>query len=234
MEIQIFNSPEFGEVRTITEDEKILFCATDVARALGYATPRDAISRHCKGVVKRDTPTSSGVQAMSYIYEGDLYRLVFSSKLSSAQKFEDWVVNEVLPAIRKYGAYGDPRKMSAADQIRLLAQGSIELAQKVDDINIDLQNFKETMPLLAVDCEKLTYAVRKKATTFLGGKESKAYKNANLRQKAYSDLHRELKHQFGVKTYKGIQRNQVDKALEFINGYKFPYVLENEVNEVNE
>lgn len=79
--------------------------AVDVAAALGYATPRDAISRHCKGVVKRDTPTSSGIQQMSYINEGDLYRLIMKSKLPSAEKFESWVVDEVLPAIRKTGSY---------------------------------------------------------------------------------------------------------------------------------
>ena len=82
-------------------DGKPYFVAADVATALGYATPRDAVSRHCKGVVKRDTPTSSGVQSMSYINEGDLYRLIMKSKLPSAEKFERWVMDEVLPSIRK-------------------------------------------------------------------------------------------------------------------------------------
>lgn len=61
-DLTIFNSSEFGEIRTVTIDGKPYFVAVDVAAALGYATPRDAISRHCKGVVKRDTPTSSGIQ----------------------------------------------------------------------------------------------------------------------------------------------------------------------------
>ena len=69
-DLTIFNSSEFGEIRTVTIDGKPYFVAVDVAAALGYATPRDAISRHCKGVVKRDTPTSSGIQQMSYINEG--------------------------------------------------------------------------------------------------------------------------------------------------------------------
>lgn len=87
-DLQIFNNEEFGEVRMTEIDGKPYFVATDVATALGYATPRDAVSRHCKGVVKRDTPTSSGVQSMSYINEGDLYRLIMKSKLPSAEKFE--------------------------------------------------------------------------------------------------------------------------------------------------
>ena len=96
-DLTIFNSNEFGEIRTVTIDGKPYFVATDVATALGYVNPRKAVNDHCKGVTKRDTPTSSGVQQMSYINEGDLYRLIMKSKLPAAEKFESWVVDEVLP-----------------------------------------------------------------------------------------------------------------------------------------
>ncbi len=105
MKLQIFNSEEFGRVRTVQIDGKPYFVATDIANALGYTNPRDAVSRHCKGVVKRDTPTSSGTQQMSYINEGDVYRLIMKSKLPSAERFESWVMDEVLPSIRKNGGY---------------------------------------------------------------------------------------------------------------------------------
>ncbi len=104
-DIQIFNNPEFGSVRTLDDNGVILFCANDVARALGYARPKDAISAHCKGAVKRRFLTDGGEQEMSFISESDLYRLVFSSKLESAEKFTDWVTSEVLPSIRKNGGY---------------------------------------------------------------------------------------------------------------------------------
>ena len=107
-EIQIFNNPDFGEVRTLEENGAVLFCGSDVARALGYSNPRDALSRHCKGVVKRDTPTESGIQERSLIPEPDLYRLVFSSKLPTAEKFTDWVTSEVLPTLRRHGMYATP------------------------------------------------------------------------------------------------------------------------------
>ena len=103
--LQIFNSEEFGEIRTIDIDGKPYFVGTDVTKALGYSNPRKAILDHCKGVTKRDTPTSSGIQSMSYINEGDLYRLIMKSKLPSAEKFEMWVMDEVLPAIRNHGLY---------------------------------------------------------------------------------------------------------------------------------
>lgn len=103
--LQIFSNPDFGEVRTLEENGKVLFCGSDVAKALGYAVPRKALFDHCKGVLKRNIPTSGGIQEMSFIPESDLYRLVFSSKLPNAERFTDWVTEEVLPSIRKNGGY---------------------------------------------------------------------------------------------------------------------------------
>lgn len=93
-DLQIFQNSEFGNVRTLQIEGKPYFVATDVATALGYSNPRKAIKDHCKGVTKRDTPTSSGTQSMSYINEGDLYRLIMKSKLPSAERFESWVMDE--------------------------------------------------------------------------------------------------------------------------------------------
>ena len=104
-QLTIFENKEFGKNRTIEIDGKPWFVAVDIALALGYNNPRDAVQRHCKGVVKHDTPTSSGVQNVSYINEGDMYRLIMKSKLPSAEKFESWVMDEVLPSIRKNGGY---------------------------------------------------------------------------------------------------------------------------------
>lgn len=122
-EIQIFNNPDFGTVRTLDDNGVILFAATDVAKILGYSNPYDAISRHCKGVVKHEgvsqTTNQHGVTTnqtveMSFIPESDLYRLVFGSKLPSAEKFTDWVTETVLPSIRKHGAYMTPETLQAA------------------------------------------------------------------------------------------------------------------------
>ena len=104
-DIQIFNNEEFGELRTIVESGKVLFVAIDAARMLGYARPADAITAHCKGSVKRRVLTNGGEQEMKVIPEGDLYRLVAHSKLPSAEKFETWVFDEVLPSVRKTGKY---------------------------------------------------------------------------------------------------------------------------------
>ena len=103
--VEIFNNEEFGQVRTLVIDEKPYVLANDVARALGYKRPADAISAHCKGSVKHRYLTNGGEQEAKFIPEGDIYRLIMKSKLPNAEKFESWVMDEVLPTIRKHGAY---------------------------------------------------------------------------------------------------------------------------------
>ena len=103
-ELKIFNNSEFGNIRTVEIDGKPYFVGKDVANALGYSNPRDAISRHCKGVVKHDSFKEGG-QLIALISEGDIYRLITHSKLESAERFESWVFDEVLPTIRKTGGY---------------------------------------------------------------------------------------------------------------------------------
>lgn len=107
-EMTVFQNSEFGSVRTLEEDGKVLFCGNDVARALGYGNPPDAIKKHCRYIAKRDTPhpQNHGKQiTMNFIPESDVYRLAFQSKLPGAEKFTDWVTEEVLPSIRRTGGY---------------------------------------------------------------------------------------------------------------------------------
>ena len=104
-ELQVFKNSEFGELGVLTINGKEYFPAIASAKILGYINPRKAIIDHCKGVTKRDVLTNGGVQEMKFIPEGDLYRLVARSKLPAAERFERWVFDEVIPAIRKQGAY---------------------------------------------------------------------------------------------------------------------------------
>lgn len=107
-ELQTFNNLQFGNIRTITNtDNNPMFVANDVATALGYSKPNNAISTHCKHATLRQgiTDSTGRVQAMNIIPESDLYRLVLKSQLPDAEKFQDWVCEEVLPSIRKQGLY---------------------------------------------------------------------------------------------------------------------------------
>lgn len=105
MDLQIFNNEEFGKIRTVEKNDVVYFAGSDVAKALGYAIPHKAVQAHCKGVLKWNIPTDSGNQDVLFITEGDVYRLIMRSKLPSAERFESWVMDEVLPSIRKNGGY---------------------------------------------------------------------------------------------------------------------------------
>lgn len=104
--VKVFQNNQFGNIRTVIIDNKPYFVAVDVAKALGYERPADAVSQHCVRSVKHRVENSRGqMRETTVIPEGDLYRLITHSKLPTAQEFESWVFDEVLPSIRQHGAY---------------------------------------------------------------------------------------------------------------------------------
>lgn len=164
--LKVFENKEFGNLRTASINNKIYFCASDVAKMLGYARPSKAIIDHCKGVLKWDTPTKGGIQSLSYIPEGDVYRLITHSKLPSAERFESWVFDEVLPSIRKHGGYIVNQKEMSNEE--LLAR-SVLLAQSIIDEKTKLleqaeEKIKLDEPKVqfadAVSCSDTTILIR--------------------------------------------------------------------------
>lgn len=105
--LEKFSHNMFGNLEILIKEGKEFFPATDVAKALGYSNPHKAIKDHCKteGVNESLVPTNSGIQTKKFINEPNLYRLIVKSKLPQAEQFEKWVFEEVLPSIRKHGAY---------------------------------------------------------------------------------------------------------------------------------
>lgn len=133
---KVFTSEKFGSVRILEENGKVLFVGSDVAKALGYSKPHNAVSTHCRCALKRGIPhpqNNSISQEVTMITEGDMYRLITHSKLPEAQKFESWVFDEVLPSIRKSGSYAIPQ--TYADALMLAAEQAktIELMQPKAD-----------------------------------------------------------------------------------------------------
>jgi prophage antirepressor-like protein len=110
--VRVFESSEFGNVRTaLGENGEPLFCAKDVATALGYKDTKNAVKQHCRGVAIHH-PIKDGLgreQQARFITEGDMYRLIASSKLEGAVRFESWVFDEVIPSIRRHGMYATPQ-----------------------------------------------------------------------------------------------------------------------------
>lgn len=137
-EIIIFTHEAFGDVRTLRIDGKPYFAGKDVAVALGYKNSRDAIGTHCKGVVKRDSPTSSGIQEISFIPESDVYRLVMRSKLPAAETFQDWVCEEVLPTLRATGSYTAPGARPPLPSVPDLVAEKIAAFQVIDSAGAEV------------------------------------------------------------------------------------------------
>lgn len=240
-DIQIFNNPDFGDIRTVEVDGKPYFVGRDIAKALGYSDPHKAVSRHCKGGMKYPIGVQTGTGAdgtpiiqdidMLIISEGDVYRLIIKSQLPAAEKFEGWVMDEVLPAIRKNGSYTMP--ISTNDKIMLLAQGHMELQQEVDIIKKDMESLKMDLPILPVEEDRITSAVKRKGLAVMGGKTSNVYRDKSIRRKVYQGIYANLKYNFQIKTYRALKRSQVDKAIDIINNYQPPYVLAEQIDSAN-
>lgn len=138
-EIKIFENTEFGSVRTVDIEGKTYFVASDVAKSLGYARPQNAIAAHCKGALKRGIGVQTGKRTdgtpaiqmieMSVIPEGDIYRLIIKSQLPTADKFERWIFDEVIPSIRKNGGYISGQETMSDDE--LLAKAFVVAQNKI-------------------------------------------------------------------------------------------------------
>lgn len=233
-EIKIFNNQEFGDVRTIMIDGEPWFVGKDVANALGYSRERDAISNH----VDKDDAVKHGVtdsmgreQQTTIINESGLYSLIFGSKLDTAKKFKRWVTSEVLPSLRKNGSYGAPKTIP--EQIQLLAQGNVELNQRVDTLSDRMDKFEQDLPLFPEEADNVSGAVKKRVVEVLGGKTSNAYHDKSISQMAFMDAYRNLKRNFNVRSYKCIKRSQINIALQIAKEYEPPVFLANEIAQAN-
>ncbi len=170
--LQIFKNNDFGEIRTLEEDGRILFCASDVAKALGYSKPNNAVARHCRATTKRSTPISGKMQEINFVPEGDVYRLITHSKLPTAEKFESWVFDEVLPSIRKHGAYMTPETL---EKVLLSPDTLMQLAQNLKD---EQEKRKELETKIEQDKPKVLFAdaVATAQTSILIGELAKLLK----------------------------------------------------------
>lgn len=208
-ELQIFNSGEFGEIRTIEIDGKPYFVGADVAKALGYKDTVNALKQHCRGVVKHHLIDSLGRnQEASFITEGDLYRLIMKSKLPSAEKFEAWVMDEVLPTIRKTGSYQKP--MTIAEQIQLLALGNQNHEERIEKL-------ENTMTIDYGQQKYIGDLVSSIVIAHLGGKESNAYKE--IGKKVFAECNRDIKAYFDVNARNNIPKLRFAEATEYVKNW---------------
>lgn len=176
MELRLFENPEFGNVRTIeTDDGKVMFCGTDIAKALGYNNQHDALIKHCKkdGVAICEVIDNMGrKQNAKFISEGNVYRLITHSKLPNAERFEKWVFEEVLPSIRKHGAY------MTADTIKKALTSPDFLIQLAAELKAEQEKNRQLESKIEADKPKTVFAdaVSASKTTILIGDLAKLLK----------------------------------------------------------
>lgn len=125
------------------------------------------------------------------------------------------------------------KPMSAMQFMKLQFEAIKEVDSKVETVNKDLQDFKMDMPILGIECDRITTAVRRKGVRCLGGKDSEAYQDKSLRGRVYADIYGQLKREFGVSSYKAIKRSQTDRAVRIIEAYELPMILGDEITDTN-
>lgn len=236
-DLMVFQSQEFGEVRSVIIEDDIWFVGKDVAQILGYSNTRKAIIDHIDEDDKNTVTIRDGIKGnpnQVVINESGLYSLILSSKLPNAKKFKRWVTSEILPAIRKQGFYTQDGLSKEVQAIFHLDRQQQKLIKKISDINNSVTEFKENMPLFAVECDCLNKEVKKRATECLGGYKSEAYNNKSLRSRVFADIYSEIRRQFDVTSYKGIKRIQYDKAINLVRMHKLPMSLNEDIQDILE
>ena len=211
-ELQIFNSEEFGDIRTVTIDNEPWFVGKDVATALGYAKPLNALSTH----VEKDDSLKQGItdslgreQETIFINESGLYALIFGSKLDSAKRFKRWVTSEVLPAIRKTGSYQKP--LTPQEMLR------IQLGM-IDNHEDRITDLEQNMTIDYGQQMVLGDTVSKVVIDALGGKESNAYKE--ISKKVFAECNRDLKHYFNVNARNNVPKKKFDEAVQYVKNWQ--------------
>ena len=218
-ELQIFNNPEFGEIRTIDQNGEPWFVGKDVAQALGYGEGKslsNAVANHVdeqdKGVTELMTP--GGTQKMVIINESGLYSLCFGSKLEGAKRFKRWVTSEVLPQIRKTGSYIMPKMTKEMQAIFLLDNRTAQLDQRVTALeNNAVIDYGQQRTLANAVNHRVIVDV-------LGGKNSPTYEDVHVRGRVFCECNKDLQNWFRVNARNNIPRKRFDEAIEYVNRWK--------------
>ena len=210
-ELQIFENPEFGTIRSVEVDGEPWLVGKDVARALGYSNPRDALAKHVddedKGVSQIATP--SGIQEMTIINESGLYSLVLGSRKPEAKAFKRWITHEVIPSIRKTGSYTFDGTSKELQAIFMLDARTMEQDRRITAL-------EESMVIDYSQQRILASHVNTMVIRAMDGADSPAYRDKNVRGRVYSECNRDIQKWFRVNSRNNIPRKRFEEAVEYI------------------
>lgn len=218
-ELQVFKFNE-RQVRTQSQNDDIWFCLKDVCDILEIANQNNVVSRlNQKGIHTMDTPTKGGMQKMNFINESNLYKVIFQSRKPQAEAFTEWVTSEVLPTIRRTGAYNVPT--NPMDALKLMFEAQTQTNQQVGAIAQRVQDLEDNKLLDPGEYNYISKAVRKKA------KEVMDALNMDLigkqKNQVYHAINRDLNAFVGIRTRTQFKQKDFDKALEFIQNWQLSY-----------
>ncbi|MBU6716507.1 ORF6C domain-containing protein [Staphylococcus aureus] len=227
-ELQTFNFEELP-VRTLEVDGEPYFVGSDIAKILGYQKPQNAIATHVDLEDKTTTliqGTGSNYKSNAVIInESGLYSLIFSSKLENAKRFKRWVTSEVLPTLRKTGAY-QTKPLTTSEQIQLIAQGNTELDERVTKI-------EETYPIMHGEAKHIQRLVAQKVAEIVRNKFNGYYDQVS--RKLFAEIYKSIKNIFDVPSYNCIPRGRYQEAIKFVErwqpSYETTYQLEMKLTE---
>ncbi|HEK6872588.1 TPA: ORF6C domain-containing protein [Staphylococcus aureus] len=216
-ELQTFNFEELP-VRTLEVDAEPYFIGKDVADILGYANGRDALSKHVDAEDKLTSQIATAGQNrnVTIINESGLYSLIFSSKLENAKRFKRWVTSEVLPTLRKTGAYQVPSDPMQA--LRLMFEATEETKQEIKNVKDDVIDLKENQKLDAGDYNFLTRTINQRVAHI---QRLHAITNQKQRSELFRDINSEVKKMTGASSRTNVRQKHFDDVIEMIANW-FP------------
>ncbi|HGO3155322.1 TPA: BRO family protein [Staphylococcus aureus] len=216
-ELQTFNFEELP-VRTLEVDGEPYFIGKDVADILGYANGRDALSKHVDAEDKLPSQIATAGQNrnVTIINESGLYSLIFSSKLENAKRFKRWVTSEVLPTLRKTGAYQVPSDPMQA--LRLMFEATEETKQEIKNVKDDVIDLKENQKLDAGDYNFLTRTINQRVAHI---QRLHAITNQKQRSELFRGINSEVKKMTGASSRTNVRQKHFDDVIEMIANW-FP------------
>lgn len=216
-ELQTFNFEELP-VRTLEVDGEPYFIGKDVADILGYANGRDALSKHVDAEDKLTSQIATAGQNrnVTIINESGLYSLIFSSKLENAKRFKRWVTSEVLPTLRKTGAYQVPSDPMQA--LILMFEATEETKQEIKNVKDDVIDLKENQKLDAGDYNFLTRTINQRVAHI---QRLHAITNQKQRSELFRDINSEVKKMTGASSRTNVRQKHFDDVIEMIANW-FP------------
>ncbi|HCV7641447.1 TPA: ORF6C domain-containing protein [Staphylococcus aureus] len=215
--LQTFNFEELP-VRTLEVDGEPYFIGKDVADILGYANGRDALSKHVDTEDKLTSQIATAGQNrnVTIINESGLYSLIFSSKLENAKRFKRWVTSEVLPTLRKTGAYQVPSDPMQA--LRLMFEATEETKQEIKNVKDDVIDLKENQKLDAGDYNFLTRTINQRVAHI---QRLHAITNQKQRSELFRDINSEVKKMTGASSRTNVRQKHFNDVIEMIANW-FP------------